>query len=92
MATPISPICRQNILVLARAYVKRRKPQLKLSSISSLAHGDPLAFDKLAAGKKASITVRKYDEVMAWFEANWPENMTKPVTHDPFPPTEKVPA
>ncbi len=48
MAEPISPICRQNILVLARAYVKRRKPQLKLSTISSLCHGDPNAIDKLA--------------------------------------------
>lgn len=92
MAIQISPICRRNVLVLARAYVKRRQPHLKMSTISSLAHGDPRAFDKLADDKTASITTRKYDEVMAWFDANWPENMERPEIIEPFPKSPKVPA
>jgi len=92
MAIPISPICRQNVLALARAYMKRRKPQLRLSTVSSLAHGDPKAFEKLAAGKESSLTTRKYDDVMAWFDAHWPEDIERPETHDPFPERRKVPA
>lgn len=50
--------------------------QLSTARVATLAAGDWRFFDRVGAG--ASFTVRKYDEVMGWFSANWPEGAEWP--------------
>lgn len=58
------------MLTAARAWAKAHRT--KLSTASWKAHGDTPFFGRLANGS-GSFTVRKYDEVMAWFAEpnNW---------------------
>lgn len=73
--TKIEPIMRENLLVMARAYVAATGATYP--TLSRRAHGDPPFFDRLIKAE-GSISGRKYDEVMAWFEANWPAETAKP--------------
>ncbi len=87
MKQPIAPVLVQNLIRLATAYFDATAPTNKvvsLASISRLAHGDPPFFDKLIAGE-CSVTLRKYDEIIAWFDqkAKWPEGYSRPVLVDP---------
>lgn len=86
----IEPILRDNLLLLARAYAQAR--DVKMVTISTLAYGEAPFFDMLIeqerleseapdaerVGRKGSFTVRKYDEVVAWFDTNWPPGIEKP--------------
>lgn len=60
------------ILAAAFARVTKREP----STVARLAAGDWRFFERLDGG--ASFTARKYDAILAWFGANWPEGAVWP--------------
>lgn len=75
MPKPIAPACYRNLIVLADAFAKATG--LKLKTISRKAHSDPRFFDSLKAGE-ISLTIRKYDELIEWFDKNWPDGVKHP--------------
>ena len=79
----LEPLAVQNLLTLAEACAKAR--DVKLSTISRLAHGDPSTLEKIRQGA-ASITLRKYDETMAWLKdpENWPPATATPKVWEPW--------
>jgi hypothetical protein len=62
---------RDNLLKCAMAYSAVTKRGL--STLGRLAAGDWRFFDHLSDDQR-TFTARKYDEVIAWFAANWPTN------------------
>jgi len=72
------PALRQDLVTLALAYKAARG--LSEVYVSKLAFKDQDVLKKLRAGK-GSFTVRKYDEWVAWFEANWPKGVAFPPIH-----------
>jgi len=81
----LEPILRANLLRLARLYSEVQ--DVKLSTVSRFSHGDPPFYDNLAKGKPVGFTVRKYDQAMRWFRANWPAETPWPAdVWEPKPP------
>ncbi len=70
----MEPILRDHLLRLAATYGDRRS--LKLSTVGKMAVSDGRFFLTLEAGK--NFTVRRYDQLLAWFSANWPEGCAWP--------------
>lgn len=66
---------RSNLLTCARLYAEKR--EIGLSTLGRLAAGDWRFFDNLNRDDK-TFTARKYDEVLAWFSRNWPEETKWP--------------
>jgi hypothetical protein len=60
----------RNLHTVAGAY--RLGHEIELSTLGRRAAGDWRFFSSLGACGK-TFTVRKYDEVMSWFSANWPD-------------------
>ena len=73
--TPISPVLRDNIEVLAKAYAKAKG--IKLTTVSRLVRGDPHFLADFIKGN-ISVTAKKYDEIVQWFEDNWIVGKHKP--------------
>lgn len=73
---PIAPICRRNLLLLARCYAAETGVQL--GAVARQCYGDSRIFDKLAA-KEGSVTLPKYDAMVDWFFANWPAHPRRQV-------------
>lgn len=48
-----------------------------LSTVSRRCRNDSAFFDRISDRSK-SFTVKTFDEVLAWFNANWPEGKAKP--------------
>lgn len=71
----ISPVMRDNIVRLAKAFAKERG--IKLATLSRLIRGDMYFLKNYSRGK-ISVTTKKYDEIMQWFEDNWPETIPMP--------------
>lgn len=75
---------RQNLLTLARVYC--RAEGRKLSGVSWAVAGDNRFLDALAErsgsrkanDRRGSFTVRKYDQIVEWFSANWPDGVAWP--------------
>lgn len=65
----------RNLQSVASAY--RVGHAIELSTLGRRAAGDWRFFDNLTNGAR-TFTVRKYDEVMAWFSANWPASAKWP--------------
>jgi hypothetical protein len=65
----------RNLLAVASAY--RAAHGIELSTLARRAAGDWRFFENLGEGRK-TFTARKYDDVMAWFSANWPAGATWP--------------
>lgn len=63
-------ILRTHLLMLADAYASSR--ELSDATLGNLAAGDWRFFARLRVGK--AFTVRKYDAVVAWFRAHWPDS------------------
>ena len=78
----ITPLLRNNLLTMARAYAALA--DVKLSTVSRMCHGDPPWLDNLAAAKPVGFTTRKYDDAMDWFRTNWPENQPMPKVYEPW--------
>ncbi len=53
-----------------------------VATLGKKAAGDWRFFSNLAAEENKTITLRKYDAVMGWFDANWPENSRRPLCLD----------
>lgn len=68
-------ICRQNIRALAAAY--RDATGYTITQISRRAYGNSGCLDEFVRGKQ-SISLRKLDEIMSWFDANWPDGAAWP--------------
>lgn len=65
---------RSNLMACASRYAEARS--LSLSTIGRLVAKDGRFFDRLDDG--STFTARKYDEVIAWFSAQWPEGVDWP--------------
>ena len=70
----MEPELRANLFACAHAYAAGRK--LELVTVARLAAGDWRFFERLDDGK--TFTARKYDDVIRWFDANWPEGADWP--------------
>lgn len=66
---------RESLLRTATAYAGAKN--ISLSTVARLAAGDWRYFDRLSLDG-VSFTARKYDDVMEWFSANWPEGAQWP--------------
>jgi hypothetical protein len=64
----------RHLLTLAAAYGSARK--LEESTVGRLCAADGRFFSRIRDGK--TFTAKKYDELMEWFSANWPEATTWP--------------
>lgn len=63
-----------NLLSLSARFGEARK--LEESTIGRLCAADGRFFPRLREGK--TFTAKKYDEVVAWFSANWPDGVEWP--------------
>lgn len=66
---------RNSLLQCANAYGVAKN--ISISTVGRMAADDWRYFDRLEHDN-VSFTARKYDEVMQWFSANWPENAKWP--------------
>jgi hypothetical protein len=64
---------RHNLKACAEAYAAARK--LETTTVARLAANDWRFFDRL---DEKTFTIRKYDQILAWFSANWPEDVPWP--------------
>lgn len=78
---------RDHLLRLAAAYMAASG--LQPTTLSQRAAGDWRFIGKLEAGGR--FTVRKYDELVTWFAAHWPEGVDWP-ERQPLPADEQVAA
>lgn len=60
---------------------------MKIVTVARLATGDWRFFDRIETG--ASFTARKYDEIMSWFAAKWPDGAVWP-TDVPRPEVQEA--
>lgn len=70
-------VLRSNLLNCASAFAEARR--IKLSTLGRLAANDGPFFHRLRDTSK-TFTAKKYDEVVAWFDVNWPAEAAWPVT------------
>lgn len=76
----IGSTLRQNLLTLANELVRLTGESLE--RVSRKINTDHRFFAKLAANE-CSFTVRKYDEMISEFAAQWPEGASMPALIDP---------
>lgn len=76
-----------NLARLAKVYVDHTG--YELSTVGAYAVNDPRFFLRLGDGKK-SFTVRKYDQLAAWFSNKWPEGLAWPAGIDRPIPRERA--
>lgn len=84
----IEPLMRDNLLVLAKAYCNGTGRTL--GSLGRQVHGDTPFFLRLEAGE-GTVSARKYDDVMAWFAANWPADVKRPKIQELFAKSKVFP-
>lgn len=82
---------RQNLLNCADAF--RAGRDIGLATLGRLSAGDWRFFDRLNDNEK-TFTARKYDEVLVWLSANWPEKSVWPagIPRPSFEPLDQVPS
>jgi hypothetical protein len=73
----------RHLLTLAAAFAAARK--LEESTVGRLCALDGRFFSRIREGK--TFTAKKYDEVIGWFAANWPDGAEWP-TDVPRPSIE----
>ncbi|BCB21163.1 hypothetical protein OCUBac02_40570 [Bosea sp. ANAM02] len=66
---------RSHLLAVAALYASAAG--CALSTVSRRCRNDSSFFERIADPAK-SFTARTYDEVVTWFEMNWPEGAPKP--------------
>lgn len=49
-----------------------------LSTVSNLITGGGRFFSRFGTTPKASCTLRTYERVVGWFDANWPADVPRP--------------
>lgn len=79
----IEPQLRSHIIALADAY--KDATGLSINTISEKASRDHKFIARIkggwsnrASGEPSTFTVRRYDEMMAWFRDNWPKDTPWP--------------
>lgn len=72
---PLGPVLRDNIGALAFAYTKAKG--IQMSTLSRYIRGDMYFLEDYLAAN-VSVTVKKYDEIIAWFDDRWPQGVAKP--------------
>lgn len=65
---------RDRLLFIATTFAQARG--LSMARVSTLAANDGKILARLAAGR--DCTLGTYDEMLAWFSANWPEGVAWP--------------
>lgn len=63
-----------HLISLGTAYGQAKN--LGLATIGRLCAADGRFFSRIDDGK--TFTVKKYDEVVAWFDTNWPQEVAWP--------------
>lgn len=86
MIRPIAPVYYKNLILYAQAFAKAAG--IKVATVSRRVHSDPKFFEQLKAGK-VSTTFRKYDEMMAWFDSNWPDGAPRPKLYQVILPAKE---
>jgi hypothetical protein len=71
--TATSPT-RDRLLRLAEAYANARG--LSLARVSTLAANDGKVLGRLQIGRDCTLST--YDQMLAWFSANWPAELAWP--------------
>jgi len=66
---------RENLLAIAKAYSAAEG--ISLTTTSKRAYGHSKFLSEFAAGRK-SLSIQKCEQVLNWFEANWPEGAAWP--------------
>lgn len=74
MTTTMSKKLAGDLLTVAKAYVTAKGGTL--GTLALVAHGNSRFFARLEAGE--SFEVRKYDEVMGYMAAHWPDSVPWP--------------
>lgn len=72
---PMEQTLKNQIAALAEAY--RQHKGLSLSRVSFLVRGDGQFLGKLKLAER-TFTIRTFDHCLAWFSANWPEDLEWP--------------
>ena len=67
--------------MLTAAYMKATG--VTIGSLSRKAHSDNKFLSLFQRGK-VSVTARKYDQIVAWFDENWPDGVERPVINEVF--------
>lgn len=67
--------CRRNLLALAAAY--GRAKGIGLKTVSRAAYGNPDFFGKLKSNE-ISVSIRKTEDLLAWFRKHWPDGTQWP--------------
>lgn len=67
---------REHLLSLARRYSDATG--IRLSGIGRRCRQDSSFFPRIAS-EEGSFTARTFDEVVAWFDTNWPDGHQKPL-------------
>lgn len=75
MVEPIAPTLKANLLALAKEYCALTGVTIRTVSRYTTNDGDTLS--RLRTNG-ASITLRKYDDAVAWFVGNWPKGRKRP--------------
>jgi hypothetical protein len=65
---------KHDLVTLAESYAAHKG--LTLSTVSSYSANDGKFFGGLKAA--ASCTLRRYDTVLRWFDAHWPDDLVWP--------------
>jgi hypothetical protein len=63
-----------HLITLGQTYGSAKK--LGLATVGRLCAADGRFFSRIDDGK--TFTVKKYDEVVAWFDRNWPAELVWP--------------
>ena len=70
-------VCRENLIKIARAFADACG--LSLATVSRRFHGNQAFLDEYRRGE-CSLTVSKYDSMIAAFRAQWPKDASWPLT------------
>lgn len=75
----IEKTCVWNLIAIATAYARGKG--ISLRHVGKLAYGSTGFFEELQAGKR-SVSLRKYDEMVGMFRAEWPDGTPWPRLRD----------
>ncbi len=75
MVTAMEKELRQFLLLIAGKYAEAAK--CGLSSVGRRCRKDSSFFTRISSGE-GSFTARTFDDVIEWFETNWPPDSPRP--------------
>ena len=75
----IQTICRNNLMAIATVYAKATGQSL--GAVSKMVYGQSAFLRQFRTGK-STISLRKYDEVIGYFQEAWPPGLPWPTLQD----------